>query len=84
MGFLQTKIQQHLHKGENYVAKFVSDDTQIIKRINPLCKCIKYKIKHPEYIFWYKTNHTANKIVVITYDDNSTDFLELQAIVNET
>lgn len=83
MAFLTTRIQQHVDKGGTYRATFINDGIQTIKRINPLCDCIKYKNDGENYTFWYEANKTTNKIVVVTFDDNSTEFLELQTIINE-
>lgn len=83
MAFLTTRIQQEINKGGTYRATFHHNGENNIRRINPLCDCIKYKANHPEYTFWYKTNKTTNKIVVITYTNGDSDFLELQSIVNE-
>lgn len=81
MEFSETRIKQEVEKNGIYKAVFTHVGNKQIKRINPLCKCIKFKINLPEITFWYKVNQTSNKIVVITYDDNTTDFLELQSFV---
>jgi len=81
MGFSETKIQKHLRKGGTFKHTFIYKGDKEIKRINPLCDCIKSFIQLPELTFWYKTDKTANKIVVITYDDLTVDFLELQSII---
>jgi hypothetical protein len=80
MGFLQNNIQKTVTKGGHFRHTFIYNGSKKITRINPLCDCVKYKINLPELTFWYKVNKTTTKIVVITYDDESSDFLQLQSI----
>lgn len=81
MGFSEKIVRKEITKGGKFEHTFIYEGTTGIKRINPLCNCIKYKVNLPKITFSYKTNKTANKIVVITYDNNEVDFLELQTIV---
>ena len=81
MGFLQKTVQQTISKGSMFRHTFTHDNDKKIIRINPLCSCVKYTVNMPNITFWYKANKTTTKIVVITYDDESSDFLQLQTII---
>ena len=78
MGFSQKIVNQTVNKGGMFRHTFTHDNDKKIMRINPLCSCIKYSVSMPDITFWYKANKTTTKIVVITYDDESSDFLQLQ------
>lgn len=80
MAFFENKIIKKVNIGGIFRCTFKYDGDNNIRRVNPLCNCIKSSIEHPNYTFWYKVKNSNRKIVVITYDDESKDFLEMQAI----
>ena len=79
MDFSEQRIQKQVHIGNTFKHTFVYQGDKEISRVNPLCTCIKYNVKHPYYTFWYKVKNTSLKVIVITYSDGSKDFLEMQA-----
>jgi len=81
MGFSETKVRKSALMGSTLKHTFVYNGDKTIKRVHPLCDCVKFNINHPEYTFWFKVKSNSNKIIVITYNDESKDFLELQAII---
>lgn len=79
MEFFEQKIQKKVNIGGILKHTFIHTGENKIDRVNPLCDCIKSKIEHPYYTFWYKVKNTSSKVIVITYIDGSKDFLEMQA-----
>lgn len=83
MEFSEKRIQKQVPKGSVFKHTFVHIGEKKIDRVNPLCSCVKSNINHPYYTFWYKVKSSSLKIIVITYHDDSKDFLEMQS-TNET
>lgn len=71
--------------------KFIYSGDKEIKKILPLCSCIKTTIHHPEYSFRLKaknntnTNKQTSKMIEVHYKDGTRSFLIIKAtITNET
>ena len=70
-------------KGDSVEHTFIYNGELAIKRIEPLCKCIKIIKKHPKYTIKFKiksnTAKTIMKTVEVRYEDGSRSYLIIKA-----
>lgn len=78
-------------KNSTITHKFIYNGDKQIKKIVPLCSCIKTTIHHPEYSFKIKAknnqdqNKHISKMIEVHYTDGTRSFLIIKATVtNET
>lgn len=81
MGFSETRVQKSVLIGETFKHTFTYNGDKKITRINPVCKCVKFKVNHPNYTFWYTVKSNSLKVIVVTYNDDTKDFLELKPLI---
>lgn len=78
-------------KNSTITHKFIYSGDKQIKKVVPLCSCIKATIHHPDYTFRLKVknntgqNKQISKMIEVHYSDGTRSFLIIKAIVtNET
>jgi len=77
----------NLTKGNTYKTHFEYLGSKSIKEIEPLCSCVKYKFNENKLtVNWtikngIASNYVSNKIIMITYQDDTVDDLTVTGFV---
>lgn len=90
-GWSETTFDSGVVKKNSIISHtFIYNGDKTIKRIVPLCSCLKVTNHHPKYTIWMRARNKTDdlkkitKMVEVRYTDDSRSFLIIKAtITNE-
>ena len=78
---VQVELKANLKKSVGYLHRLSNDKK--VARIHVICPCIKYAPYKQDIWFSIKPRSYSRKIVVITYTDDTQQFLEFNIVPND-
>lgn len=78
---VQIELRAKLKKARPYL--YYTPEDKKVARVHVICPCIKYEIDNQYVFFSIRPRSYSRKIVVITYTDDTQQFLEFNIVPNE-